>query len=214
MKNIEAITFDCYGTLVDWEAGILAALRPRLQGVPDRQILERYAALEAEAEKGPYQSYRQILGKVERGFGLPEGQLADTVRSWPLFKDTAEALKRLSHPYWLVIVSNIDADMFAETARELGVPFDHVVTATAVQSYKPAPAHFHEALKLLGLKPSQVLHAAQSLYHDIAPARALGFHTAWIDRRRGLDGTGATPPSKAMPDYAFPDLKSLADHLC
>lgn len=214
MKNIEAITFDCYGTLVDWEAGILAALRPRLQGVSDLQILERYAALEADAEKGPYQSYRQVLGKVERGFGLPEGELADTVRSWPLFKDTVDALRKLAHPYWLVIVSNIDDDMFAETARALSVPFDHVVTASVVKSYKPSPAHFHEALKRLSLKPSQVMHAAQSLYHDIAPARALGFHTAWIDRRRGLDGTGATPSSKAMPDYAFPDLKSLADHLC
>lgn len=205
----EAITFDCYGTLIDWETGLLAELRPRLPGLTDAEILKRYAQLEAELEAGPYRPYRELLGKIEQRMGLEPGGLAASLPGWPPFPDTVRALKRLGKDHWLAVVSNIDDDLFEGTQARLGVAFDQVVTAKQVRSYKPKLAHFEAVLDRLMLKPQQVLHAAQSLFHDIAPAKAMGFRTCWITRR----GLGATLPSPVKADFEFPDVKSLADHL-
>ena len=223
LTRFEALTFDCYGTLIDWERGILTALRPwtRRHGVAcdDDYLLGRYAAAEAAAETGAWRPYREVLGTVletlARDLGArcdPEERdlLARSVGDWPPFPDTVAALASLSKRYRLAIVSNIDDALFVETAnRQLKTRFDQVITAEQVRSYKPAPAHFHEALKRLGLDRSKVLHVAQSLYHDIAPARALGLATVWVNRRAGRAGSGATPPAEAKPDLEVFDLKSL-----
>lgn len=223
LTQIRALTFDCYGTLIDWESGILAAARRFLAGrinPADDQILETYGTLEAQAESGPYRPYREVLSHVGRGladhFHLPaptSNFLADSLPDWPAFPDTAAALTALGRRYRLVICSNIDRDLFAATLPKLGVTFAHIITAQDVLSYKPNPAHFHAALKALNLPKEQVLHVAQSLYHDIGPTRALGWSSVWINRRRGRPSPGATPPAHATPTLELPDLASLAAHL-
>lgn len=215
---IRALTFDCYGTLIDWESGLLAALRPLLAAhahpLPDQQILDLYGELEPAAQD-PYQRYRLVLACVARGFGERLGfdlfpaeaeSLAASLPGWPPFPDTCSALAQLKGKYKLAIISNIDDDLFAATARHLGIQFDAVVTAEQAQAYKPSPAPFRLALERLGLPPGQVLHAGQSVYHDVLPAQALGFRTALVYRR----GSGATRPTQGEPDLTVPDLQTLA----
>ena len=222
-ERFDAITFDCYGTLIDWEAGILAALDPLLDphgvvGRSDEELLERFARLESEAERGPFQRYRSILARVARGFGGEFGfeatsaqveAFAASVVAWPPFADAPPALAALGTRYRLAIVSNVDDDLFAGSARQLGVDFSEVVTAQQVRSYKPAHRHFHEVLDRLDLPRNRVLHVAQSLYHDIAPARELGIACVWVNRRAGRAGSGATKASAARPDHEVPDLRTL-----
>lgn len=216
LSSIRAITFDCYGTLIDWEAGILRALRPLLgvHGVtaPDADILALYASLEAPLEQGEYRPYREVLEGVVRGFAAHYAfrvedreldRLADSVRRWEAFPDTVPSLQRLAESFQIVICSNIDDDLFEHTRPRLGIEPDRVVTAQYCRSYKPDPRHFRVAHALLGLEPREVLHAAQSRYHDIAPARALGIPTAWINRPSARRATGATPPP---PPDSEPDL--------
>lgn len=220
--RFQALSFDCYGTLVDWEAGITGALRPLLDrhgaGLSDDEILEIYGRLEPEAEAGGWVPYRTVLGRVVEGFAreltlsLDEGESGCLERSlghWPLFPDTVQALGALSGRYDLAVVSNVDDDLFRETAKGLGVAFTAVVTAQQVRSYKPSPSHFHELVGRLELDPGRVLHVAQSLYHDIEPAGRLGFSTVWVNRRAGRKTAGATPPSSARADLEVPDLATL-----
>jgi len=221
--RFEALTFDCFGTLVDWESGILDALLPVARGHgceagPER-LLRLYAEAESELEAGPYLPYTEVLARVMDRVGAaleftPEpderGRLARTLPSWPLFPDTVMSLATLARRYRLAIVSNVDDDLFAGVARRLAVPFDAVITAEQVRSYKPAPAHFLRALKTLRLPAERVLHVAQSRFHDIAPAGNLGFTTVWVNRRKGKEGAGATPEAGAMPDLEVPDLQTLA----
>jgi 2-haloacid dehalogenase len=222
LSRFEALTFDCYGTLIDWERGMLDAVRPilRRHGIAcdDDWLLGLYARAEAGAEAGPWRPYRDVLASVmerlgaELGFAPDadeRGVLAGTLPDWPPFADTIESLTALARAYRLAIVSNVDNDLFAGTRRRLGVSFDLVTTAQQVRSYKPAPAHFKVTLDRLHLDPGRVLHVAQSLYHDIAPARALGMATAWVNRRAGRTGSGATPPAEAKPDLEVYDLKAL-----
>jgi len=222
LTRFEALTFDCYGTLIDWERGILEAVRPilRRHGIvcDDDWLLGLYARAEAGAEAGPWRPYREVLGSVmerlgaELGFAPDDderGALARTLPDWPPFADTVESLTALARGYRLAIVSNVDDDLFAGTRRQLGVAFDLVTTAQQLKSYKPAPIHFTATLDRLHLEPGRVLHVAQSLYHDIAPARALGIPTAWVNRRAGREGSGATPPAEARPDLEVFDLKAL-----
>jgi 2-haloacid dehalogenase len=225
--QFEALTFDCYGTLIDWEGGILSALRPLLEahGVVDQDddaLLERHAHLDAEAEEGPFRRYRSILADVARGFGedfgfvptsLQVDEFAASVAVWPPFEDSTAALKALETRYRLAIVSNVDDDLFAGSASQLGVDFSEVVTAQQVGGYKPAQGHFDEVLSRLDLPRDRVLHVAQSLYHDIAPASALGFTCVWINRRAGRPGGGATKPAVAHPDHEAPDLRTLVEHM-
>jgi len=232
--RFDALTFDCYGTLIDWESGIAAAARrllavggaeaeraPEGDAVRDPEaILTDFARLESAAEAPPFRPYRDVLREVGRGLARSRGldvsdeavdRFAASVPDWPPFGDTVSALSALSGRYRLAVVSNVDDDLFAGTAARLGVRFDTVVTAQQVRSYKPGHAHFDEVLRRLDLPRDRVLHVAQSLHHDIAPARALGFTCVWVDRRRGRDGAGATPPAEASADLVVPDLETLAN---
>lgn len=219
----EVLTFDCYGTLIDWESGILSAMRPVLSAhgleLADDQILELYGAFEAEAEAGPFQNYRSVLRQVMAGFGRklnfsPEpaelDRLADSMKDWPPFSDSAAALSVLKQKYKLAILSNVDDALFSFSAAHLQVKFDWVITAEQVKSYKPSLNNFKQAIERIGLPQEKILHVAQSLYHDIAPAKKLGLSTVWINRRAGKEGYGATPPMAARPDLEVPDLKTLA----
>lgn len=218
----EVLTFDCYGTLIDWEQGILAAVRPVLEAhgvsVGDDAILECYAGLESAAEQGPFRPYKAILQQVMQGFGerwqfVPSQHalqsLAASVAHWPPFPDTVAALEKLSQRYRLAIISNIDENLFAQSARHLQVSFDWIITAERTRSYKPALHNFQVALEHIGRPKTSILHVAQSLYHDIAPASQLGLSTVWVNRRHGQTGTGATPVAQATPDLEVPDLASL-----
>ena len=217
------LTFDCYGTLIDWEVGILEAVMPvlRSHGVAadETHILRSYARHEAAEEAGSYRDYRAVLrGVVERfaeehGFVATDSDreaLAASVGTWRPFPDTVDALRRLGTRYRLVILSNVDDDIFQETARLLRVPFEDVVTAQQVGSYKPALENFRFALRRLGVPVGGILHVAQSLYHDHAPAKRLGLATARVNRASRNPGTGVALPAEATPDLEVPDLESLA----
>ena len=222
--QFEYLTFDCYGTLIDWETGILAALRPILQAhsvsTPDTTLLEIYGELEAGAEAGEYKTYREILETVVRGLGERLGftaspteaqSLPQSIADWPPFPDTVAALRKLHARYKLAIISNVDDDLFASSAKLLHVPFDAVITAQQARSYKPSLNNFRLALDRIGKPKEKILHAAQSLYHDVVPTRELGIKNVWVNRRGSKSGSGATKPAVALPDLEVPDLRSLAD---
>lgn len=220
--RFEAVTFDCYGTLIDWETGILAALRPLLartaSEVDDDTLLGWYATAEAAAEIGAYRTYAEVLDEVTRsiaarlGVSLHPGEerlLAASLRHWPAFADTVPALAALRSRYRLGVLSNVDDGLFEGTRPRLGVHLDWLVTAQQVGSYKPAIRNFERLIEVVGLPPERILHVAQSLYHDIAPAREAGLATVWIDRRGGRPGSGATPPADATPDLRCSSLAEL-----
>jgi len=222
-SHFTAISFDCYGTLIDWESGILPVLRAVLanhgQSLPDASILELYGEFEAEAESGPYQSYRDVLRSVVRAFAdrfhfqassAEIRSLDESVRAWPPFPDTVLALRELQKRYRLVVISNVDDDLFAETRKHLGVEFDGVITAEQARSYKPSVNNFQMALRTLAISPDRLLHAAQSIYHDVAPARSLGISTVWVNRKSARPGIGAVRASAGQADLEVPDLASLA----
>jgi 2-haloacid dehalogenase len=218
-----AITFDCYGTLIDWEAGILPTLRSVLaihgQSLPDAAILELYGEFEAQAESGAYQSYRAVLESVVRQFGERCGfhpsptelcSLHESVPAWPPFADTVAALQKLQQRYQLAVISNIDDHLFAETRKHLGVEFAGVITAQQAKSYKPSLNNFQLALRTLGVEPPHLLHAGQSMYHDVIPAHSLGISAAWVNRRSARPGVGAVRAARGQPDLEVPDLATLA----
>jgi 2-haloacid dehalogenase len=222
--GFDALTFDCYGTLIDWEAGILTGLRrvldPHAVAATDDELLEAYARAEADLEAGPYRRYREVLGeglrRVARRHGVeptPDEVAAfgGSVGEWPAFPDSAAALARLAKRFRLGVITNCDDDLFALSNRRLGATFDWIVTAQQVGSYKPDPRNFEVALERIRMPQGRILHVAQSLFHDHVPARRLGLATAWIDRRRGRPGFGATPPADATPDFAVPDMAAFAD---
>lgn len=217
-RRFEALTFDCYGTLIDWETGLLGTLRPLLRSrghaLSDSEILRIYGELEPKAQN-PYRLYRDVLAAVVRGFaerlGFPVSpteakSLAESMKNWTAFPDTVRALEKLKKEHKLAIISNTDDDLFAGTARHLKVNFDEVVTAEQARAYKPSPAPFRLALERLGLPPDRVLHVGQSIYHDVIPAKSMGMATALVERR----GFGATRPAQARPDLTVPDLETLA----
>ena len=223
LSSFTTLSFDCYGTLIDWEAGILPVLRALLarnnRSLADSDILALYGEFEAEAESGPYRSYREVLQSVIRAFGnrldfhpapAEIRSLDESVITWPPFADTAAALRQLKKRYKLAIISNIDNDMFAETRKLLGVEFDAIVTAEQARSYKPSLHNFELALERLGIDRAQLLHAAQSIYHDVVPARSLGIATVWVNRKSARPGIGAVRPAADQPDLEVPDLAALA----
>ena len=218
------ISFDCYGTLINWEPGILPTLRALLsrhhQNAPDAAILELYGEFEAEAETGPYQSYRKVLESVVQRFGRHFGftpapddlrSLHNSVPLWRPFPDTAAALRQLQKRYKLAVISNIDDDLFVETRKHLGVDFDFVITAQQARSYKPSINNFQLALRTMELTPDHLLHAAQSIYHDVVPAQSLGIATAWVNRRSARPGIGAVRAAEGHADLEVPDVASLAE---
>ncbi|CAN5788148.1 haloacid dehalogenase type II [soil metagenome] len=221
--RFEALTFDCYGTLIDWETGLLRALRAILAAhaadSDDEALLGAFARHETRLESGPYRLYREILEASAEGIC---GELGVTptshelrafgasVAAWPAFPDSPDALASLASRFRLGVITNCDDDLFAASNRRLGVTFDVIVTAQQAGGYKPAIRNFELALERLRLPVDRVLHVAQSLYHDHVPAQGLGLATVWVDRRSGRAGSGATPPAEASPDLVVPDMASLA----
>jgi 2-haloacid dehalogenase len=219
----DALTFDCYGTLIDWEAGILAALRPVLSAhradAGDEALLEAFARHEAQLEAGSYLRYADVLGGCLRALGEElaftptEAEVSAFGRSvgdWPAFPDSPEALARLKERFRLGVITNCDDDLFAASNERLGVAFDWVITAEQARGYKPRTENFEFAFERIDVPRERILHVAQSLFHDHVPAKALGMTSVWVDRRQGREGTGATPPAEATPDLTVPDLRSLA----
>ncbi len=223
LDDFDVLTFDCYGTLIDWEAGLLAGLRaalPGASGVGDDVLLEAYAGHEAEAERPPYRTYREVLATGLRGVAADLGLEVDgeavagfseSVRDWPAFPDSAAALRRLHARYRLGVITNCDSDLFAASSERLATEFDWVITAEIARSYKPALAGFELALETIDVPRERILHVAQSLFHDHVPAKQLGLTSVWIDRRRDRPGAGATPPAEASPDATYPSMQAFAD---
>lgn len=224
LGRFDVLTFDCYGTLIDWEAGIAAGLRvalgPAAADVPDDALLERYAVHEAALEEGEYRTYRDVLAGALQGVARDMGAepaasdvaaFAGSVGAWPAFPDSADALARLATRFRLGVITNCDDDLFAASSRRLGSPFSWVVTAQQVGSYKPDHRNFEVAFERIGVPRERILHVAQSLYHDHVPAKALGLSTVWVDRRHDRPGGGATPPARALPDLTVRDMRELAD---
>jgi 2-haloacid dehalogenase len=223
-SRFSTLTFDCYGTLIDWETGILSVLRPMVaahgKSLSDAQLLELYADLEAEGEHGEFQLYREILQSVVRGFGRRLGfiptkeeirSLPDSLATWRPFPDTVAALRKLKARYRLAIISNIDNDLFAHSAPKLEVPFDFVITAQEARAYKPSEKIFQLAEQTINIPRSQWLHVGQSTYHDVIPAKSLGIDTVWVNRPSPRPNAGAAKAASSQPDLEVPDLKSLAE---
>jgi 2-haloalkanoic acid dehalogenase type II len=229
LTRFAALSFDCYGTLIDWEAGIATVLGPWARSfdpsITDEDALVAYSDHEADVERDdPTALYPDVLREAFRrtgaALGHPVGKgdadrLATSVPDWPAFPDSAEALARLKRHYRLIILSNVDRRSFAGSNRRLGVVFDEIITAQDVGSYKPAAANFAALLaraEEIGVS-GNLLHVAQSLFHDHVPAKAVGLPTVWIDRRHAQPGWGATPDprAKVTPDLVFPSLAAFAD---
>ncbi len=230
LADFEALSFDCYGTLIDWETGIATVLRRWADAhgctSSNEALLAAYATHEAAAETAhPTELYPQILARSMRALGaelhLPvtdeeANAFGRSVPDWPAFPDSAEALARLARRYRLIVLSNVDRASFAGSNRRLGVTFTSVLTAQDIGSYKPSPRNFAALAaecRRLGVPEGQLLHVAQSLFHDHVPAKAAGLPTVWINRRLGKPGWGATPaPATAVaPDWTFPSMAAFAD---
>jgi putative hydrolase of the HAD superfamily len=227
LTDFKALTFDCYGTLIDWETGMIEALRPltgRLAKPPSRnEVLEAHARHESEQQaQTPGKLYRDLLAIVYRRLAeewkvpAPWSECVaygQSVRDWPAFPDSAGALQYLKRHYKLVILSNVDNESFSFSNKKLGVEFDAIYTAEDVGSYKPSLGNFEYMLKQLrtiGVEPGAILHTAESLFHDHQPASQVGLSSCWIYRRHGDRGFGATMDPGAMPRYDF-QFTSMAE---
>ena len=221
--RFEILTFDCYGTLINWEAGILPAFHRILnahgKNADDATILKLYGDFEQRAERGAYQSYRKVLESVVRQFGkefsftptpAEARSLPDSLAAWPPWHDTVEAMRQLKSRFRLAILSNIDDDLFAGTRPQLGVEFDEVVTAQQAQAYKPSLKLFELALSRINAPAHRVLHVGQSIYHDVIPAQALGLATVWVNRPSARPGVGAVKAADGKPDLTVTSLAELA----
>ena len=220
----EILTFDCYGTLIDWETGIFSALHRILSAhgkkIDDATLLKLYGDFEGQAEQGAFQRYRDVLASVVSQFGdhlrftptaAERASLADSIANWKPWPDTVEALRRLKSRFRLAIISNVDDDIFASTAPQLEVQFDEVVTAQQAQAYKPSLKFFELALSRINAPAHRVLHVGQSIYHDVVPAQALGLATVWVNRPSARPGVGAVKAADAKPDLTVTSLAELAE---
>ena len=218
-SDFDIITFDCYGTLIDWEGGIISAFQSEAakdgRELPGDQIIEAYAAEEPAVETAPYRSYRDVLGETARrvaatlGWHLPTertGFLAASLPGWQPFPDTNPALERLSRQFSLGILSNIDDDLLTATRRHLTVDFDLIVTAQQVKSYKPGLAHFNGAMARAAGK--RLLHAAQSYFHDVVPTSKVALPVVWVNRKGDR-----VEPGGPIPTHEVRNLTELANLL-
>jgi 2-haloalkanoic acid dehalogenase type II len=219
-SKLVACTFDCYGTLIDWEGGLGSflydfALRQRDDRSNGRELRERWEAIQFEVIHGEYMRYADALAESlrllseERGWRYSDEDgkaLARSMRSWQPFPDTAPALRRAHDAgLKLVIVSNTDRDIIEHSLRHIEAPIDDIVTAEDVRSYKPSLPHFERTLEVVGAPAEQILHVAFGFKYDIGPAQELGFASAWVNRR-------AEPrPGPAVPDLEWRDLWGLAE---
>ena len=223
-SQFEVLTFDCYGTLIDWESGIFSALRPILAAhgktISDSSLLELYGELEADAEHRDFQNYKAVLKSVVRGIGNGLGftpserevcSLSDSLPNWRPFPDTVSALAALRSRFKLAIISNTDDDLISATVRHLQAEFDWVTTAEQARCYKPGLKIFEMALRKMSIPADRVLHVGQSIYHDVAPAKSLGLKTVWVNRPSPRSGSGATKPAVGTPDLEVHSLRELAD---
>lgn len=230
LTDFDALSFDCYGTLIDWEHGLKEGLkrvgRYSIPPVEVDDLLESYADAEAHIEREyPEMRYPEVIARSiaiagdEHGIAVTPQlgrEIGHSVPRWPAFPDSTEALQRLANRYQLIILSNVDRASFAGSNTRLGVTFDAVLTAEDIGSYKPDPRNFEallEKVSEMGIAPNRLLHVAQSLFHDHAPAKAMGFRTVWIDRRGNTPGHGATPALDNVPepDWTFPSMAAFAD---
>ena len=223
-SRFSVLTFDCYGTVIDWETGIFSALRPILvahnKRLTDIALLELYSELELAAEqKQDFLNYRDVLESVVGGFGEQLGfapstaemrSLPESLSNWQPFSDTVGALRALKQHYKLAVISNIDDDLFALTAPKLGVTFDYVITAQQARCYKPCRKIFGLARERMGVHPDKWLHVGQSIYHDVIPAQSLGISTVWVNRPSPGMGAGATKAVTGKPDLEVASLAELA----
>jgi len=228
LTDFRVLTFDCYGTLIDWESGLYAALQPLLTkggiALPRDEVLQRFAERESAQEAAtPGMIYSDLLAEVHRqlaadwGVAMTEAahrRFGESVPDWPEFPDSAPSLQYLKQHYKLVILSNVDRKSFAASNRRLAVDFYAIYTAQDVGSYKPDPANFRymlDHLAALGFGKETILHTAQSLFHDHSPAKRMGLASAWIDRRHEQAGWGATkqPADGAAYDFRFTSLADL-----
>ena len=223
-SRFEILTFDCYGTLIDWETGIFSALHPILSAhgkkIDDSSLLKLYGDFEQAAEHGEFHPYRQVLESVVRRLGVELGfvpsaaearSLPDSLQHWHPWPDTVSALRRLKTRFRLAILSNVDDDLFAATRPKLGVDFDEVITAQQARAYKPSLKLFELALSRINAPAHRVLHVGQSIYHDVIPAQVLGLATVWVNRPSARPGVGAVKAADAKPDLIVSSLAELAE---
>ena len=230
LQDFDTLTFDCYGTLIDWETGIFNGRRPLLDKVPRTlsrdDVLEAHARHESSQQKyTPGMRYRDLLPivykRMAEEWGCPAtfdecAAYGRSVRDWPTFPDSAEALRYLKAHYKLVILSNVDNESFSYSQAKLGVAFDAILTAEDIGSYKPAARNFDymlEKLHAMGVHKNRILHTAESMFHDHRPAKDAGLASCWIYRRHGQEGFGATMHPGTLPpyDFRFNSMADLAD---
>jgi len=230
LTDFDTLTFDCYGTLIDWETGIFEALRPLLDRVEPAltrdQVLEAHARHESSQQKyTPGKRYQELLAIVykrlaeEWGVSFTQDDCiayGRSIRDWPAFPDSADALRYLKQHYKLVILSNVDNESFAHSNARLQVEFDAIMTAEDIGSYKPSPRNFEYMLEKLGerdIRKETILHTAESLFHDHKPANGFGLASCWIYRRHSQPGFGATMDPGAQPkiDFRFNSMAELAN---
>jgi len=221
-SRFEILTFDCYGTLINWEEGILRCMHRILaahgKDTDDATILQLYGDFEARAEQGPYRCYREVLQSVASQFGEEHGfiptdaetrSLPDSLRNWQPWPDTISALRQLQKRFLLAIISNVDDDLFAATQPQLEVKFDEIVTAQQAGAYKPSLKIFELALSRIGVPAHRILHVGQSIYHDIVPAQLLGLSTVWVNRPSPRTGVGAVKRAEGQPELEVSSLAQL-----
>ena len=223
-SRFEVLTFDCYGTLINWEAGILPVLRRILSGhgkkLDDVTLLKLYGDFELLSEQGPFRPYREVLQSVVRRFGAELGfspneaevrSLPESLPGWQPWPDTVAALGTLKSRFRLAILSNVDDDLFAATRPQLKVDFDEVITAQQAQAYKPSHKVFEMALKRIKTPTQRILHVGQSIYHDVIPAQAMGLASVWVNRPSARKGIGAVKAAEAAPDLEVANLAALVE---
>ena len=220
--DIEWVSFDCYGTLVDWETGIASAVSTSLETHGIRrtaaEILELFADVEPLVQgSGAFKEYRvalrEVMGLIAERVGVRLADehascLSDSLPHWPVFPDAGPALHALKQRYKLAIISNVDDDLFAGSAQALGIEFDAVITSQQAQAYKPNSRSFELAEAAMGVGKERWLHVGESLFHDIEPANRLGIRSVWVNR---ADRGGGTRKTDAVPDLVVPDLAALAE---
>ncbi|MCU1302850.1 MAG: haloacid dehalogenase, type [Candidatus Sulfotelmatobacter sp.] len=221
-SRFEILTFDCYGTLINWEQGILQSIHRILaahgKDSDDATILQLYGDFEASAEQGVYRSYREVLQSVVGHFGEHFGfaptndeirSLPESIPNWKPWPDTRDALRSLHERFRLAIISNVDDDLFARTQPQLGVKFDQIITAQQAKAYKPSLKIFHLALSRVGVPAHRILHIGQSIYHDVIPAKSLGLATVWVNRPSPRTGVGAVKAAQGHPDLQVSGLAEI-----
>jgi 2-haloacid dehalogenase len=222
--RFDVISFDCYGTLIKWEDGILrylhGLLAPYGKYADDATLLRLYGDFEAAAEQGMFRNYREVLRSVASQFAQEFGltltgdqadSLPDSLKEWNPWPDTVAALAKLQRTFRLAIISNVDDDLFAATRPKLEVEFSHIITAQQAQAYKPSRKIFELAMCRMNAPVDRILHVGQSVYHDVIPAQSLGIATVWVNRPSPRSGVGAVKAATGKPDLEVGSLAELAE---